>query len=444
MTDQLSIRSAPPELVATVQSAPAEPIYAHFPRGWRYLAIAAVCAVVNNVLLIALVRSGINYFVGVWLAYFPMVLFGYALHVSVTFRVNASRQSLTRYSLVMLANYPLWIASLVILRSGLKLPIEVAAPIGTVIAFVGNYVGTHWAMLRSVRSAFDDAWRIQKPMKASLLLQFLSEYAFQPATAFWRAIEIPALIRLGIPTGRGLDLGCGDGKLTAILLDAIGNRELVGVDTDPQEIEEARRRNVYISLHTCGGSEIPEPDASFDFVISNSVLEHIPELDPVLAETARVLRPNGLFLLTVPQVSFHAQLRGPLMPWTSRKLYLAKLDQRLTHLRYPSAVAWQEVLYRHGFATEEIKFYLNRSEVRRWETISRLTAGVLSALSGGRLHPIVLQRRMGFRQAQNRIHLPCAFASMIAVLISIGLRQCSAELGEGNTGCVAIRCRRLP
>jgi len=87
-------------------------------------------------------------------------------------------------------------------------------------------------------------------------------------------------------------------------------------------------------------------------------------------------------------------------------------------------------------------FYLNRSEVRRWETISRLTAGVLNALSGGRLHPIVLQRRMGFRQAQNRIALPFLFASVISALITFGLRRSCAEPSEANTGCVAIRCRR--
>jgi SAM-dependent methyltransferase len=445
MNDQLSIQAShasPPEFGATVQSASAEPIYANLPRAWRYLAIAAVCAVVANISLIILAKSGINYLVAVWIVYLPTLFLAYELHARITFQVDRSFRAFIRYAVANLATYPLWIASLVILRSGLKLPIEIAAPIGTIVAFAGNYVGTHWAILRSVRSAFSHGWRELRPMSPNLLVQFLSEYAFQPATAFWRAIEVPALIDLGVPLGRGLDLGCGEGKLTAILLGIIGSRELVGVDTDLREIEEARLRNVYVALHACGGSEIPEPDASFDFAISNSVLEHIPELDPVLAETARVLRPNGLFLLTVPQASFHAQLRGPLMPWISRNSYLANLDQRLAHLRYPSAAAWQEMLDRHGFITEETMFYLNRSEVRRWETISRLTAGVLNALSGGRLHPIVLQRRMGFRQAQNRIALPFLFASVISALITFGLRRSCAEPSEANTGCVAIRCRR--
>jgi ubiquinone/menaquinone biosynthesis C-methylase UbiE len=329
------------------------------------------------------------------------------------------------------------------LRDGLKLPIEAAAPIGTMIAFVGNYLSTHWAILRSVRTAFGKASERNKhTMDQNLLVQFLSEYAFQPATALWRAIELPALVDLGIPMGRGIDLGCGEGKLTAMLLGCIGNRDLVGIDTDPQEVEEARRRQIYAALHVCDAAQIPEPDASFDFAISNSVLEHIPELDPVLAEMARVLRPNGVFLITVPQAHFHAQLRGPLVPGVRRTDYEARLDKRLAHLRYPSSAAWQQMLDRHGFTTEAVEFYLDRSQVRRWEMISRLTAGALSALSGGRVHPIALQRRLGFRQIQNRSVLPRALASMLATVVTCGLGRSSTDLTEENTGCVAIRSRR--
>jgi len=443
MIDQPSVRSAPPEFAAAAQPARPEQMYVHLPRGWRYLAVAAVCAVVTNIFLITLVKFGINYLVALWIGFVPVLLLAYVLHTSITFQVDKSFRAFVRYALSTLANYPLWIGSLFLLRSGLKLPIEVAAPVGTVIAFVGNYVGAHWAILRSVRSAFRGGWgRKRQPMHKELLREFLSDYAFQPATALWRAIEVPALMDLGIPMGRGLDLGCGDGKLTAILLNHIGSRNLVGVDTDPLEIEEARRRRIYMALHTCGGSEIPEPDASFDFAISNSVLEHIPELDPVLAETARLLRPNGLFLLTVPQASFHAQLRGPLMPGIGRQQYLAKLDQRLAHVRYPTSAAWQQMLDHHGFTTEEVKFYLDRSEIRRWETLSRFTAGVLSALSGGRLHPIVLQRRLGFRHAQNRIALPSFLASILAAFITLGVAKSATNPTEENTGCVAIRCRR--
>jgi SAM-dependent methyltransferase len=42
------------------------------------------------------------------------------------------------------------------------------------------------------------------------------------------------------------------------------------------------------------------PDASLDVIISQEVLEHVPDVDPAIAESARVLRPGGRFLFTVP------------------------------------------------------------------------------------------------------------------------------------------------
>src|SRR6266446_4324906 len=147
-------------------------------------------------------------------------------------------------------------------------------------------------------------------MDLHLLQEFLRVYTFQPATAFFRAIELPALIGLGIPPGVGIDIGCGDGKLTEILISRIGWRKLVGVDLDPAETSEARRRNLYTAVHTAGAEHIPEVDGRFDFAISNSVLEHISALNLVLAEAARVLRRDGIFCLTVPHAGFRTHFAG--------------------------------------------------------------------------------------------------------------------------------------
>jgi predicted RNA methylase len=69
----------------------------------------------------------------------------------------------------------------------------------------------------------------------SLLKTFLHEYPFQPATAVWRASEIAHVLSYPFPEGLGLDLGCGDGRLTKIILDYVGQRQMVGIDIDPQE-----------------------------------------------------------------------------------------------------------------------------------------------------------------------------------------------------------------
>ncbi len=109
---------------------------------------------------------------------------------------------------------------------------------------------------------------------------------------FYQDLEIPS------PT---LDLGCGDGHFAQLTFDR--NLE-VGLDPWTGPIHEAGKRQVYYLLTEADGAHMPYPDAHFASAISNSVLEHIPHLDAVLAETARVLKPGAPFIFCVPNQNF--------------------------------------------------------------------------------------------------------------------------------------------
>lgn len=227
------------------------------------------------------------------------------------------------------------------------------------------------------------------------------------------------MLQHGLPTGRGLDLGCGDGLLTRILLQEGGAREMVGIDPDPAEAEQAERLGIYSAVHAVGGDQVPEPDASFDWVLSNSVLEHIEVIDPVLKEVARLLRPTGQFIFTVPGPGFHVCLRGPLTPGASRAEYLSHLDARLAHRRYWGPDDWRKALGPYGMRVVNSIDYLDAAQVRRWESISRLTAGVLYGLAGRRKQPIEIQRDLGLRRSGRRMPLP--MARSLAVVLAAGL-----------------------
>ncbi len=279
---------------------------------------------------------------------------------------------------------------------------------------------------------------------ANLLQSLLRMYPAQPATAIWRAVEIEALLRVGIPEGRGLDLGCGDGKLTGVILDRTGPRCLVGVDPDPLETKVASKTGFYEAVHTTGGSIIPEPDGSFDFVISNSVLEHVPDLAPVLKEAARVLRPGGIFLFTVPGPGFHGNLRGGLLPWVSRTCYLVDLDKRLSHLRYPTVKQWRQLCSAAGLELVGCSGYLNRGETRTWEMLSRVTGGFLYTLRGKRKLPIAIQRELGLRQLQNRVRIPSVVARVIgAVIQHLAGSDREQWLSEDEASCLLVHGTRL-
>jgi SAM-dependent methyltransferase len=246
-------------------------------------------------------------------------------------------------------------------------------------------------------------------MDRPLLRRFLEVYPFQPATAVWRASEVAELAQVAFPAGRGLDLGCGDGRLTRVLSDLTGGLRLVGLDIDPMETALAVAGGFYERVHTSPAESIPEPDASFDFVVSISVMEHIPNLEPVLRDVARVLKPQGHLIITVPGPGFHACLHGP-----------------------------RGSLEAAGLTLVEAKPILSRSDVRRWETISRLTAGVLHAISRGK-PPIDIQRSLGLRQPGQRI--PASFARVLGGLLAIGLDE-RAPCDERESGCLLVIAKR--
>jgi 2-polyprenyl-6-hydroxyphenyl methylase / 3-demethylubiquinone-9 3-methyltransferase len=105
---------------------------------------------------------------------------------------------------------------------------------------------------------------------------------------------------LGIdPRGRAvLDIGCGGGLL-AEELARLGCR-VTGVDPSAPSLAVARdhaaAHGLKVEYRQGAGEALPFPDASFDIAVCCDVLEHVGDLEQVIAETSRVLRPGGLYL----------------------------------------------------------------------------------------------------------------------------------------------------
>jgi len=94
-----------------------------------------------------------------------------------------------------------------------------------------------------------------------------------------------------------LDIGCGEGVFAKVLF-----RDLIdlGIDPQTQEIVRAKELGQYKELLQCYGDKIPREAGSFKTILSNSVLEHIPDLKPVLIEAHRLLATDGDMYITVP------------------------------------------------------------------------------------------------------------------------------------------------
>ncbi len=94
---------------------------------------------------------------------------------------------------------------------------------------------------------------------------------------------------------RVLDLACG----SAPLLAALGGRSYVGVDRSPEELARAQARSP-AGRFVLGDAAALPVGGPFDAVLCSMALMLMRPVEPVLAEVARVLRPGGRFVATVP------------------------------------------------------------------------------------------------------------------------------------------------
>lgn len=102
------------------------------------------------------------------------------------------------------------------------------------------------------------------------------------------------------------DLGCGSGLILCDVLASKPRWRGRGLDISPAAVTYARRFAVHkkiadrASFQTGDIAQLPFADGSLDLVIASEVIEHMPEPLLVIAEVARVLRPGGQLILTMP------------------------------------------------------------------------------------------------------------------------------------------------
>jgi trans-aconitate 2-methyltransferase len=107
-----------------------------------------------------------------------------------------------------------------------------------------------------------------------------------------------------VPGGEVVDLGCGDGRLTALLHEHCGAARTTGIDTSPSMLREARpraREGLAFELGDIAGF-----DAPVDVLFSNAALHWIGDHERLLTRLTGCLRPGGQLAVQVPRNADHA------------------------------------------------------------------------------------------------------------------------------------------
>ena len=160
-----------------------------------------------------------------------------------------------------------------------------------------------------------------------------------------------AVIKELLPTasGRWLDAGCGTGAIARWMSSTYGC-SVEGIDASAAMVAEASQRGTKAQVGSV--EELPYSTNSLDGIVCSSVLEYLDNPDLALREFQRVLRPEGLLLVSIPRMRTHILMR--LVHYLTLCKWFA-LCRYSKHSYGPQSFG--ALLTRHGFVNETNRYF---------------------------------------------------------------------------------------
>ena len=116
-----------------------------------------------------------------------------------------------------------------------------------------------------------------------------------------QAICARYMTEIALPAGaRVLEVGCGNGAATRLIMHHLGPAQLVGIDPSPVFVDMAAATfagKPRVSFAVGDAAATGQADAFFDLVIAHTVYSHLLDPKQALTEARRVLRPGGLLVI---------------------------------------------------------------------------------------------------------------------------------------------------
>ncbi len=138
-----------------------------------------------------------------------------------------------------------------------------------------------------------------------------------------------AWVRALIDKKTVLDVACGEGYGSHFLAQSA--QSVTGIDLDPETIEHAKKRyqspNLgFIQADAC---DLPIEDQSIDVVVCFETLEHLENHDRLMESFKRVLKPDGVLVLSSPDKANYSDQTGYENPFHAKELYREELEALL-------------------------------------------------------------------------------------------------------------------
>lgn len=184
-----------------------------------------------------------------------------------------------------------------------------------------------------------------------------------------------------------LDVGCGGGLLAEEFARA--GFKVTGIDPAPETIETARAHaaasGLSIEYEIGSGEHLPFPEGSFDNVACCDVLEHVDDVNRVIGEIARLLKPGGLFLYDTVNRTFMSKLAviKVMQEWPSTAI--AAVPNGHVWERFIKPVELVTLLDRHRLDQREMRgISTRRNPIAIWLDFRRRVKGQITFKELGR------------------------------------------------------------
>lgn len=163
-----------------------------------------------------------------------------------------------------------------------------------------------------------------------------------------------------------LDLGCGDGTISVMLKESLSAKEVYGVEIAPDAVYSAQQKGVKVFEADLDNGGLPFLEAFFDVVYCGEVIEHVFNPAHLLAEVYTVLKPNGVCVLTTPNLAGWSNRLALLFGYqpfpmaaspqfeSAGKLMLKDSEGQGGHIRVLTLRALKDLVQNQGFEIKQV------------------------------------------------------------------------------------------
>jgi len=143
-----------------------------------------------------------------------------------------------------------------------------------------------------------------------------------------RYAEACKLLRSGM---RVFDIACGNGYGTSMIAQTTQNL-VTGGDISEDAVMACRRRyagDSHLEFHVCDGTALTFADNTFDAVVSFETIEHTTRYREMIREFRRVLKPDGICIISTPNIVINSPGRKVMNPFHTQEFDYEELSEIL-------------------------------------------------------------------------------------------------------------------